>query len=209
MPDLFAAVQNVDLQTASLLLRQGGNANQTDGSGMTPLQQWASIPGHDSARLVSMLVLHGADVDAHHPGTGMTPLRLAAKFGNILVVKALAGLGADLSVRGRLSAQAVHTAVQFGHCDVVEYLIDEATRARGEQDADNRENAIGILATMWDDNKLTRENDCTLLHFAAASNDAGKKWSTSCSVGGWTQPLHQSAGELSCSTQSPTRRRAT
>src|SRR5437667_422264 len=78
-----------------------------------------------AARVASMLVLHGADIAAHRPGTGhgMTALRLDAGCGNLSVVKALLGMGADPSVMDRRGVQAIHAAVQFGHCDVVHYLL--------------------------------------------------------------------------------------
>ncbi|KAK3386149.1 ankyrin repeat-containing domain protein [Podospora didyma] len=168
-PDLFEAVKSMNTDTVSLLLQQGEDPNQTDKAGMTPLQRCAPLVGPQAPRLVSTLVMHGADVDAHRLGTGLTPLRLAAKSGNLAVVKALIGLGADPQVSDRLSAQAIHAAVQFGHCDIVEYLIRETSSVEGGS------GGVQVVASMFDDKDMVRDSDCTLLHFAAAGEHSGKE----------------------------------
>ncbi|KAJ3547362.1 hypothetical protein NM208_g1551 [Fusarium decemcellulare] len=160
--NLFAAVKALDFDAVSLLLRDGHDPNQVDISGMTPLQRCASLVNPDAARIVSTLVHHGADIDAHRPGTGMTALRLAAKSGNLSIVKTLIGMGADPSVSDRLGAQAIHAAVQFNHADIVGYVLTS-------HDGDT---GLEFKAAMWDDQEMTRDSSCTLLHFAAASNDA-------------------------------------
>ncbi|KAF5005056.1 hypothetical protein FDECE_8472 [Fusarium decemcellulare] len=163
--NLFAAVKALNFDAVSLLLRDGHDPNQADVSGMTPLQRCASLVNPDAARIVSALVHHGADIDAHRPGTGTTALRLAAKCGNLSVAKTLIGMGADPSITDRLGSRAIHAAVQFNHADIVGYLL-------GSHDGNPD---LEFQAAMWDDQEMTRDSNCTLLHFAAASMDADDK----------------------------------
>ncbi|KAH7139659.1 ankyrin repeat-containing domain protein [Dactylonectria estremocensis] len=171
LPNLFRAIKSLNAETVLLLLRQGEDPNQVDDSGMSPLQRCAALAGPHAAHIASSLVLHGADIDAHRAGTGMTALRVAAKSGNLFVVKALLGMGADPCVMDRLGAQAIHAAVQFGHCDIVEYLLG------GSGGHEMGEHGISptVQAAMWDENSLARDSDCTLLHFAAAGADVDAK----------------------------------
>ncbi|KAK3369885.1 ankyrin repeat-containing domain protein [Podospora didyma] len=111
--------------------------------------------GYHLPRIASLLARHGADIDFHRAGSGMTPLRYAAQRGNLIMVKTLTGMGANLTIEGPLGIQAIHAAVQFGHSEVVRFFLDEAG-------LDSQ-----VEASHFDERALKRDNSCNLLHFAA------------------------------------------
>ncbi|KAK0717784.1 ankyrin repeat-containing domain protein [Lasiosphaeria miniovina] len=160
---LFASIRRQDYKNVRLLLERGEDVHQVDRGGLTLLHRCAEIPEKTATRIATLLVRHGADVNSHRPNTGMTPLRWAAQRGNLTMVKILVGTGADMTIKGPLGFQAIHAAVQFGHCEVVKYLLnpDEGV-----------ENGLSILveASLFDDRALKRDNSCNLLHFAATGN---------------------------------------
>jgi len=162
---LFAAIRSGNYQAVKLLLRHGGDANQVDSGGLTPLHRCSYLVSNTIApRIAALLVRHGADIDSHRLGSGVTPLCCAAQRGNLTMVKTLVGMGANLTIAGPLGSQAIHAAVQFDHCEVVEYLLDEAS----ERDA----SLVLVAASHFDEQALKRDNSCNLLH-SAAMGDAG------------------------------------
>jgi uncharacterized protein len=136
---LFAAAQAGDLERVRNLLLSGAGVDAEDGGGRQVLI-YAADGG--SAELVRLLIAHGANVDAEEKFVGircadaaeapdcrtffsthgMTPLMVAARSGNIDVVRELLKAGANPTlkdVRGRTARQL---ALEFGHDEVARAL---------------------------------------------------------------------------------------
>jgi ankyrin repeat protein len=67
-----------------------------DKNGQTPLHV-ASKNGKEA--IVSLLLEHGADVNAEHDNDGLTPLHLACEYEEEAVVALLLKKGADVNVK--------------------------------------------------------------------------------------------------------------
>jgi ankyrin repeat protein len=70
-------------------------------------------------------------------------------------------MGADVTVKDQLGTMALHKAVEVGHNDIITCLLDHSP--------DNFD--VNIRATLFDESDPTnfkREDDCSLIHFAAA-----------------------------------------
>ncbi|KAH8896609.1 ankyrin [Thozetella sp. PMI_491] len=156
--DLVSAVKRGDLDAVAKLLDDGEDPNVPDKSGLTPLHRCAESKSEFVGRIATRLASHGANIDFHHQNSGMTPLRYAVQRGNLQLVKALVGLGADLSIKGKLDQQAIHVAVQFNHPDIALVLLEEGARQGVKAD---------VLAAFWDDEGERRVSGCNLLHFTA------------------------------------------
>jgi len=74
------------------LLDQGGNVNERDPMGQTPLLAAVKT---DHVEATKLLVRRGGDVKALDP-SGCTPLHLAARFGQVKQIEALLDAGADI-----------------------------------------------------------------------------------------------------------------
>ena len=87
---LQAATQRDDLALARLLIESGADA-----TGGTPEDCGFRMAPTASPELIDFLIDHGADLDPmHHNGT---PLALAARQGNLVVVRHLVMRGADVN----------------------------------------------------------------------------------------------------------------
>ncbi|EGB02614.1 hypothetical protein AURANDRAFT_35077, partial [Aureococcus anophagefferens] len=112
------------------LLDAGANIHKRTHQGETFLQ-WqsplhvAAALGH--AKIVSMLINEGADVDASDGGMSPTPLFYAAGAGHVAVVKTLLAHGALLTWEDPLQdgATALHVAAALGHAKIVSMLLNE------------------------------------------------------------------------------------
>jgi hypothetical protein len=154
----LAAVLAGDLAGVVRVLQDGLDPNTVDTGGLTLMRRCADVTTTEVPRIVSALVSHGADLDAHRPNTGPTPLRFAVMRDNLRVVKVLVGLGAEVTVADRIGQQAIHVAVQLPDPAVATCLL--IAEAGGKVD-------VAVLATMLDEQDPLPDKDCTLLHFAS------------------------------------------
>ncbi|MGE3875940.1 MAG: ankyrin repeat domain-containing protein [Parvibaculaceae bacterium] len=77
---------------------------------------------HDRPEAARRLIEGGVPVDMRNDG-GLTPLMVAASFGNVMVAETLIDLGADLGARNPAGHTALHIAALAGQADVARLLI--------------------------------------------------------------------------------------
>ena len=117
---LLAAFIKGDIDTASLLLQQGADANVRDEHHTSPLHQ-ASRGGRID--IVRLLLDHDADVDLR--GTSdATPLGWASRTGQINVSRLLLQRGANVNSQNAKGKSPLHGAAKYGHLEVVRLLIE-------------------------------------------------------------------------------------
>ncbi|OHB74730.1 MAG: hypothetical protein A2Z25_23445, partial [Planctomycetes bacterium RBG_16_55_9] len=144
---LHYAVQNNHKDIAELLLANGASADARDGAGDTPLHYAArfSKVGKD---LPGLLISKGADANAKN-SQGQTPLDVAvsnnhkdiaelllangsqistinavAYLGDVGKVREFLEQGIDINARDDAGNASLHSAVDGGHKDIAEFLLD-------------------------------------------------------------------------------------
>jgi ankyrin repeat protein len=144
---------------------------------------------HDSlATLAGRLIAGGAEVDAAHPGDGLTPMCIACEHGNVAMVERLIVAGADVNKAGVDGSTPLHLAAEAGHADVVAVLIDAAgvdlnAAVTGGDFAgltplflaaqENRLDVLKLLVAAGADVNKARVDGFTPLHIAAQFGHAG------------------------------------
>jgi ankyrin repeat protein len=117
---LWAAHWN-DLETSTLLVRAGADANAANDLRMTPLSQACT---NGSARLVDVLLEAGANPNTPI-GTGETPLMTCARAGSVDAVRLLLVHGANVNAREPNQNQtALMWAAAEQHATVAQVLIE-------------------------------------------------------------------------------------
>lgn len=159
---LMEAVRANDVEAARTLLKAGVDANAQDYWGDTPLLQAVR---RDSLEMALLLLDQGVAVNTK--GHGYTPLGLAAKNGNIQLVRFLLRAGADPDRKNDDGNTPLHSAVVMGDAHMVAAL----TRAHPDMTLFNSEGltALGLAVT-------TEQYDCAeALILGGAPLDAGDK----------------------------------
>jgi len=139
-PVVADAVQNRDIATLQLLLKQHAPVNAAQPDGTTALH-WAAH--WNDAQAVSLLIAAGADVKAANR-YGTTPLSEAVAQGSASIVEQLLKAGADPNTRTTADGETVlMTASRAGNPDTVNLLL-----AHGA-DVNAKESYKGQTALMW------------------------------------------------------------
>lgn len=81
-----------------------------------------------------MMISAGANVDAEHSGTGVTPLFTAISQGRLASVARLLAAGADPDHERKDGAVPLHWAAYFGHWKIVEALLESGADVSNEND---------------------------------------------------------------------------
>src|SRR5437879_5125415 len=94
--ELHRAARTGNLEQLRSLLDRGVNVNAADARGGTALHDaaWAGEAG-----IVSLLLSHGADVNARHSEAGSTPLHYAITTNHLQVAELLIAQGADVQAK--------------------------------------------------------------------------------------------------------------
>jgi ankyrin repeat protein len=110
---------------------------------------------HDNlAPVAGRLIAGGAEVDAARPGDGFTPLCIASKHGNVVMVERLIAAGSRVNNASTPGSTSLFLAAQNDRHDVLKLL----------------------LAAGADVNKARGVNGYTPLHTAALNGHAGVVW---------------------------------
>jgi hypothetical protein len=123
--ELFRAAYGGNVDYVKDLIVQGANPNSSDSQGMSAL---AIACQDDHAEVVSYLLDHGADVNAHGKGevVDRTALMAAASNGaHVNIVRLLVDKGADVNTRGELGWTALIWAAREGDIECVKYLLSK------------------------------------------------------------------------------------
>ncbi|TYZ61591.1 hypothetical protein PybrP1_003467 [[Pythium] brassicae (nom. inval.)] len=118
---LHIACANDSVEVVALLLARGAQVNAAMEFGITPLDFAASQGSPDVARL---LLDAGADVNNRDEKTATTPLHRAAIRGDWDLVTLLVGRGARVDAETFDRATPLFAAAEYGHLEVVQYLMD-------------------------------------------------------------------------------------
>lgn len=119
----YLAVEN-QIDAVQALVEIGADLNNVNSCGGTPLSE-ASRLGY--AKLVQYLLSVGAKLQVD--GQSELVLHEAASSGNIDVVQALIGAGADVNACNDLSEAALHIAAGKDHAEVVRLLVEAGADA--------------------------------------------------------------------------------
>jgi ankyrin repeat protein len=117
---LLIAAMKADQDLVKQVLDLGTNPDARDVDGGTSLQ-WAAWYGYDE--IVSILLDHGADVNAVDGTSGRRPLHEAAEHGNLSTVKILLARGADVDAKDIWEWTPLHRAATQGGWKVVDTLL--------------------------------------------------------------------------------------
>ena len=116
------AAQRGDVAALRELIRQGADANQASGDGMTALH-WAAERGE--AQVATLLLGAGGNVHAGTRIGSYTPLHLASRSGTASVVKVLLEAGSDANATTTNSGTSpLHLAARAGNPEAVGLLLD-------------------------------------------------------------------------------------
>ena len=117
---LHAAVRGGDIQQLQRLLASGVDANARDALGNPALFEAAWI---GNTELASVLLGHGADVNARNDDTASTALWYAVQADHVRVVNLLVARGARLDLRYASLQTILHLACARGNPQIVKSLL--------------------------------------------------------------------------------------
>ncbi len=121
---LILAAREGHAETVKLLLERGADIRATDSMLRISALMWTVLSargGH--TQIVKMLLDRGADVNEMGPGSGETPLIVAAGNGSANDVKILLDRGAAINLKTTRGKTALSNAAFNGHHDVVKILV--------------------------------------------------------------------------------------
>jgi len=144
LPKLHRACHEGDLTVVGRLLAGGADVHEKDKEGNTALMH-AVIPYGDkrnAASITELLLRQKADINTKN-ALGISPLRIAATFGDEKLTEFLLTHDADVNAIANDRATALHMAATMGHLAVVKVLIshgdDVNAKAAGKTPLDRAE----------------------------------------------------------------------
>ena len=106
-----------------VLLRAGADVHAKDSRGYTALHTLAEENCEDLAESVRLLVNSGSDVNGVSL-EGDTPIKTAARSGNVVVISELLRQGADVNLTNKLGVSPLISAVGLNQCDALQFLLE-------------------------------------------------------------------------------------
>ncbi|WP_257288791.1 ankyrin repeat domain-containing protein [Endozoicomonas sp. SESOKO2] len=70
------------------------------------------------------LIANGVDPNVHHLGKGMAAIHIAAKNGNLELIRSLLDCGADIDLQDKKGMTPLHHAVSYGDVQVLKIFLD-------------------------------------------------------------------------------------
>ena len=146
---LIALTRDGDVDGMTAALAAGGNANERDGRGTTPLM-WASQPGTPAAtsvQAIALLLAHGADASLRAEN-GDTAAAYAASHNQPEALRALAAGPAGVAaicLAGRNGVNALHTATWFGYARCIAVYAELRAEALNRGDAASAEALLAAI----------------------------------------------------------------
>jgi hypothetical protein len=121
------------IRTASRLycLTQGAKLDAAASAGLRPRRKASSsidiwtAASEGNRDEVTRLLTAGISVNAQQAGSGLTPLNMAAVFGQTEIAKLLLEKGADVSIANGDGNTALHIASFFAYTELVELLLEK------------------------------------------------------------------------------------
>ncbi|KAM0235337.1 hypothetical protein ACHAP5_009732 [Fusarium lateritium] len=147
------------LEMVKLLLEKGADVNAVSGDLVTPLFDASEMGHYDIAKLliengadmsakteydgftplmgaldklhfeICTLLLDSGSPVTSTSDTFLTPLHLAASFGDSRLIKPLLDRGADISAKDNTNDEPIHVAAQAGHLEFIKLLVQEGADA--------------------------------------------------------------------------------
>lgn len=127
-PLIFAA-SNGHTSIVEFLFSKGADINARDSGGQTALLYASKRSFNETA---AFLLENGAEVNVQSKKRGITPLMLAAGWGNLELVRMLLDHGADANLTDIFGKTAKSLAQERGNSDVIDLLPDPPAQV-GEQ----------------------------------------------------------------------------
>ncbi len=129
---LFGAANNGDEETFAIAIAMGADVNEPNDAGVFPLYTAAQY-GH--IRIVTMLKMKGAVIDAVNGSEGYQAVHVAASTGNLNALKLLIGFGASPTARStKFGIHPLHFAARAGRYEVAEYLVERGASVHARTD---------------------------------------------------------------------------
>jgi ankyrin repeat protein len=147
------AAMRGERETMRALLKDGSDVNAAQGDGMTALH-WAALS--NDREMAEVLLYAGANVKAATRLGSYTPLVLASRNGNAILVDTLLKAGADANATTSTGASALMLAAASGSADAVRLLLDSGAEVNAKESSQgqtalmfaagyNRVEALGVL----------------------------------------------------------------
>uniref|UniRef100_A0A8C0ERS5 Ankyrin 1 n=1 Tax=Bubo bubo TaxID=30461 RepID=A0A8C0ERS5_BUBBB len=158
LPALHIAARNDDTRTAAVLLQNDPNADV--------LSKVMCLAG-----VAQLLLNRGASVN-FTPQNGITPLHIASRRGNIIMVRLLLDRGAHIETRTKDELTPLHCAARNGHVRIAEILLDHGApiQAKTKVPAGHCGLVLGLLVEKGAKPNSRALNGFTPLHIACKKN---------------------------------------
>ena len=122
MTPLHVAVVTRNIENADVILRYGGNVNQTEGKNGNTALHLACI--NNDVDCIRMLLKHNADLAVRN-NEGLTPIMFAVKYHVLTVADFLIENGADLTAKDSVSNSLLHQSVITNSPHISEILVQK------------------------------------------------------------------------------------
>lgn len=130
---------------------------------------------HEAAadlKLSQLLLSHGADPRIQGPGTGISPLHLAARRGSAEVCQLLLEAEVDVNIQSKDGSSPLHDDAQHAHTDVIDLLVKSGAAISAEDDRQRTPLLLAVTSSYLD---ATDADKLVPAVTALLSHGAGKR----------------------------------